>query len=183
MRHTSRHILLLLSLLLASLGVFGQAPPMADTFSFSGQPTKNFGSFPTLILENGTTAYLKFNLGVLPANASINKATLRLYVDSVAQNGTFDVYEIDSSWGEGSLNFQNAPPLGVSATRGNPVTITGSNNSHFILIDVTGLAQKWANHTVQNNGIALALTSTQGSFSFDSKNRLSPATNPNCCSC
>lgn len=169
MRPTSRHIFLIASLLIASLHVFGQAPPMADTFSFSGQPTKNFGSFPTLILEKGATDYLKFNLRQLPSNASIEKATLRLYVDAVTQSGTFDVYEIDSPWAEGGLNFQNAPALGVPVAGAGPVALTASNNAHFILIDITSLAQKWASGAVQNNGIALALTSTQGSFSFDSK--------------
>lgn len=164
-----RSVLLLLSLLLAPLVVLAQAPPAADTFSFSNQPNKNFGTFPLLMVQKGATSYLKFNLAPLPANASVNKATLRLYVNSVKTAGSVDAYEIDSAWTEGGLTWQNAPTLGPSATGGNPIGVAASSNGQFILLDITELVQKWVGGEVQNNGLALALTTAQGSFAVDSK--------------
>jgi hypothetical protein len=50
------------------------------------------------------------------------------------------------------------------------VTRTSQNN--FVLVDITALAQEWINGEMPNNGIALALSGTAGSFSFDSKESL-----------
>lgn len=163
-----RSVLLALPLMV-SLATFAQAPPSADTFTFSAEPGKNFGTSPLLVVEKGATAYLKFNLGTLPTSASVAKATLRLYVDAVEQNGTFDAYEIENPWTEGGLTANNAPGLGPSATGGHPVNISGSSNNQFILLDITTLAQEWASGKTPNDGLALALTSSKGAFSFDSK--------------
>lgn len=170
MTTSSRSILLILSLLLASVGAFSQAaPPMADTFSFSTQPNTNYGGSTMLMVGTDAKAYLKFNLGTLPTNASVNKAILRLYVDAFTQRGSFDAFEVDSPWTEIGLTAQNAPAPGPSATGGKPVTITAPNVTHFILIDITGLVQKWVSGATPNNGVVLALTTAQGSFAFDSK--------------
>jgi len=167
---STRSIFLLFSLLLASLPAFSQsAPPMADTFVFSSQPNTNFGSSTMLMVGKGAKAYLRFNLGTLPPKATVSKATLRLYVDAFTQRGTFDAFEVDSGWSEIGLTAQNAPAPGPSATGGNPVTITAPNTNHFILLDITALAQKWVSGATANNGVVLALTSAAGSFAFDSK--------------
>jgi hypothetical protein len=71
---------LLLLALLSSIGV-AQAPPSADTFVSSATPKTNYGPSPFLIVQTGTTAYIQFNLSALPAGTSVNKATLRLYVE------------------------------------------------------------------------------------------------------
>ena len=146
-----------------------QAPPRADTFVSSNAPARNFGSEPLLAVQAGTTSYVQFNLASLPAGATVNKATLRLYVDISTQAGSFDVYEIDSPWSENSLNFNNAPSLGVSATGGKPVTVSRSSQNQFVLVDITPLVQGWLNGTIPNNGVALALVGTAGCFGFDSK--------------
>ena len=146
-----------------------QAPPSADTFVSSIAPTKNFGSGPLLAVQSGSTSYIQFDLSGVPASATVSKATLRLYVDSYSQAGKFDVYEIDSPWSEHALNFSNAPSLGASATGGIPVSVSKSSLNQFVLVDITRLVQRWLSGNVPNNGIALALVGTTGSFGFDSK--------------
>ena len=158
-----------LALSLQVLPAMAQAPPSADTYGSSINPTTNYGAQTTLVLQPGVTTYMQFNLNMLPPGAVINKATLRLYVDAAVQPGSFDVYQLDNSWSEGTLNFNNAPPLGVSVTGGNPIAITAASKSTFILIDVTSLVQAWANGTATNDGVALALTTSTGNFSIDSK--------------
>jgi len=44
-----------------------QAPPSADTFVNSATPNINYGSTVFLAVGPGTTSYLKFNLGTVPA--------------------------------------------------------------------------------------------------------------------
>ena len=85
----------LMILALASLAMVAQAPPSADAFVYSGTPTANYGRFPILAVQQGTNSYLQFNLATLPANSTVSKATLRLYIDAVAQAGSFDVYEMN----------------------------------------------------------------------------------------
>ncbi|MGI8772849.1 MAG: DNRLRE domain-containing protein [Acidobacteriaceae bacterium] len=164
-----RSVPFLLTLWLAPLALFAQTPPAADTFSLSAQPNKNFGSQPLLVVQKGANSYVRFNLGALPANASVNKAVLRLYVDAVQQGGSFDAYEVNTAWSEGALTAGNAPAPGSSATGGHPVTVAASSHGQFILLDITALLQNWMSGAVANNGLALALTGTSGSFAFDSK--------------
>lgn len=157
------------AMLLSATGFAQLAPPSADTFATILTPKQNYGSQPLLAVSSNTKSYLKFDLSTVPHGASVTKATLRLYVDAVAANGTFDVYELDTAWIEGTLNFVNAPSLGLSATNDKPVSVATSNLNNFVLIDVTTLVQSWLNGSVPNNGIALALIGTSGAFSFDSK--------------
>ncbi len=165
--------LIVLSLLaiaiMVSISGVAQAPPSADAYVTNTQPVANFGDSPLLAVQAGTTSYIRLNLGVVPANATIAKATLRLYVNAVSAPGSFDVYEVQTQWAERTINFVGAPQLGPSATGGSPVSITAATQNQFLLVDITPLVQSWVNGSALNNGIALALTSTAGSFSFDSK--------------
>jgi hypothetical protein len=148
---------------------FSQAPPSADSYVTTAMPLGNFASSPILPVQPDTTSYVKLNLGALPSNVRIAKATLRLYVDAVTAPGSFDVYAVNGNWREGSLTALNAPLFGASATGGQPVAITKASVNQFVLVDITSLAQGWMDGSIVNNGIALALTSATGSFSFDSK--------------
>ncbi len=162
-------IFALLSAVLYSAASIAQAPPSADTYVSASQPAINFGTSAFLPVQAGATSYIRLNLGAFPANASIAKATLRLYVNAVAAPGSFDVYQVGSNWVEKSVTSNNAPSLESSATGGHPVSVTAASANQFILIDITELAQSWLNGSTPNYGIALALTSVSGSFSFDSK--------------
>ncbi len=152
-----------------ALNSIAQAPPVADTYAASAQPGTNFGHGTSMALANQSNAYLRFNLSNVPAGATVTKATLRLYVDGYLSSGSFDVFELDQPWNEFLLTWNNAPPLGISATGNHPTAIGLPNNTTFVLVDITSLVQNWVNGTVVNNGVALALTTSHGSFSFESK--------------
>ena len=162
-----------------ALPLFAQAPPSADTFVSSAFPKGNYGSGVNLALSPGATSYVRFNLSGIPSNATISKASLRLYVDAVSKPGSFDVYQLNSSWSEHTLTFNTPPPpLGASATGGHPAAVTSASCNQFLLIDITALAQGWINGTIPNNGVALALTSAAGTFFFDSKESLFTGNGP-----
>ncbi|HVI07670.1 MAG TPA: DNRLRE domain-containing protein [Candidatus Binatia bacterium] len=159
-----------ISVLFLAISALAQgAPPSADTYDSSTAQTTNYGSNILLVVQKGSNSYIKFNLSDVPPGATITKATLRLFLDAATAKGSFDVYQINSSWSEATLTYKNAPPLGVSATGNNPVAVTASSVNQFILIDITSLAQSWLNGSIPNDGIALALTTSTGAFSFDSK--------------
>ena len=161
--------LLLFAAVISLPAMAQEAPPSADSFVLSTSPKANFGGWPQLAVTPGSTTFIQFNLSSLPANANVSKATLRLYVDAITSAGTVDVYEVNTPWTEGALNFTNAPTPGISATGSKPTAISSANVSQFVLIDITTLVQDWLNGTVANNGIALKLTSSAGGISFDSK--------------
>ncbi len=155
--------------LLTSFSAAQSAPAVADTFSNSAQATKNYGTQGSLAVQLGSVSFVKFNLATLPPGVPINKATLRLYVDAVTTGGTFDVYQLNSSWSESTLTYKNAPVLGLSATNNNPTTISTSSLNQFVVIDITPQVQAWASGGT-NYGVAMALVpGSGGSFSFDSK--------------
>ncbi|MGB7865270.1 MAG: DNRLRE domain-containing protein, partial [Candidatus Sulfotelmatobacter sp.] len=150
-----------------------QAPPSGDTYVSSSTPKTNYGFSPILVVQPGTTTFIQFNLSSLPAGASVNKATLRVYVDGVITGGSFDVFPVNGAWSENALTYDTPPPsLGASATGNNPIAITTSSFNQFFLINITSLVQSWVNGTTPNNGLALALTTKNGFFSFDSKESL-----------
>ena len=155
--------------MLPSIALAQSVPPSADTFSNSAAPNANYGSQPAVVVQHGANSYLKFNLTSMPSGVTVKKATLRLFVDAVAAAGKFDLYQVNSSWNENTLTYNNAPPLGASVTGGNPLSISASSLNQFVLVDITSLVQNWASGNVANNGLALALTTTGGAFSFDSK--------------
>jgi hypothetical protein len=172
----SRYLRLSLACLvfsLLSLSMMAQAPPSADSYVAKISPSTNYGSAPILAVQEGTTAYVQFDLSALPAGTSISKATMRLFVNNVVTPGTFDVYQVNDRWSESTLNYNNAPPLGASATGGNLINISASSLTQFIFVDITPLVRGWLTGAVPNNGVALALAggpdANPGSFSFDSK--------------
>jgi hypothetical protein len=173
-------IFLAISLLCVST-LAQQAPPSADTFVSSGTPDWNYGASIIEVVGPGTTTYLKFNLSGVPSAVTVNKATLRLYVDAVFASGQFDVYNLPSTptWSEKTLKYSTPPPaLGTSATGGHPVTVSNSSLNNFLLIDITSTVQGWLSNPSSNNGVALALVGSTGYFSFDSKESFLTAHQP-----
>jgi hypothetical protein len=166
-------VLATVSILLLSAIAFAQSgPPAADVLSYSSTPNENYGSYPSIFVQKGSVtsrSYIKFNLGTLPAGVNVSKATLRLFVNQIAAPGSFDVYQLNSTWSESTLTYNNAPALGTSATGNHPVAFTSSSLNQFIVIDITALVQGWMNGSIANDGLALAVTTTSGSVSFDSK--------------
>ncbi len=159
----------------AAFGIVAQAQvsPTDDTFATQITPYQNYGNWPELAVQPGSTSYIRFDLSSVPPGSTVKKATLVLYIDTVISSGEFDVYQLNSSWQEGTLTRSNAPSLGVSATGNQPVNITSASLGDFVSIDITALATEWVNGSVPNDGIALATVSgSTGSFAFDSKENI-----------
>ncbi|HEY7115062.1 MAG TPA: DNRLRE domain-containing protein [Tepidisphaeraceae bacterium] len=153
-----------------------QAPPSADSFvtnlAVNGASfgDTNFGSTVALAVAPNITSYVQFNLAAIPQGATVSKAVMRLYVAAISASGSFDVYEVDRTWAESTLTYNNQPsPLGPSATGSRAVAVTTASRNQFLLIDITPLVQAWVSGAVVNNGVALVLTSATGNVLLDSK--------------
>jgi hypothetical protein len=109
-----------------------QFNPVADAFTMANRPTSNMGTANSLRLDTSpqTNSYLRFNVQGL--NGTVSQATLRVYVQSSSSLG-FNVNQVaDNTWGETSINFNNAPALGSVV---NSSGATTANN--YIVVDVT----------------------------------------------
>ncbi len=160
--------------LLSTQSYAQSAPPVANSFTQEMHPSTVYGagaSVSSLTLQTGSNTgniYLQFSLAAIPADATVQKATLQLYVNQVLGAGSFDVYELNSEWNQGTLTYANAPGLGVSATGNHPVAIPAAADQ-FILVDVTPLVQDWVNGVSPNYGMVLSMTTLSGGALFDSK--------------
>lgn len=183
MRPAPRHHIVVIALCgwllcLLCTPLFAQAPPSADTFVTSTYPKTNFGSSISLVVQPGATTFVQFNLSGIPAGATVTKASLRLYVDALATAGKFDVYNVTSAWSENTVTYNTKPTIGGSVSVNGPVSIGGSSYNQFLLIDITPQVQGWLNGTIPNNGIAIQLVGSSGSFSFDAKESLLTGNGP-----
>jgi hypothetical protein len=67
------------------------------------------------------------------------------------------------------------PPVGRIVHRN---SITAASLNQFVLVDIASLAQSWLNGSIPNHGVAIALTSVNGGFAFDSKESTGTAHQP-----
>lgn len=143
-----------------------QIPVTADSFTYQSAPLQNYGSSSFVQVGPNANGYVYFNLTSLP---TVSRATLLLFVDTQTGSGSVDAYQVSAPWSESAIAYQNAPALGASASGGHPVYLNSSSLQNFVYIDVTAAVQQWVAGTAPNNGLALALASGSGTFSFDSK--------------
>jgi hypothetical protein len=169
----SARTLVSLLLLLTAFSALAQAQVVLtdDANTSSLYPTTNFGNSIALIVGSGSNTYLKFstaNLGSGVTGSNVSKATLILYTDYVLTSGTMDVYQVNGSWSEGKITYNNAPALGTKLFSAVSVTSTG-----YLSVDLTSSVQAWLNGTLTNNGVALVPSSGSAiSVSFDSKENI-----------
>jgi hypothetical protein len=167
-------LVLAAALLLLTLGswtaAFGQLTPSDDTYVNSAKPTINFGTSTTLNLQSAAeTSYIRFDLTAVPAGstgASIAKATLKLYVNSVTTAGSFNVDYVNGTWAEQTITYSLQPAIGT--TIASSVPLTTANKGKYVEIDVTAAVVAWLNGTEPNDGIALVANSPLVA-TFDSK--------------
>jgi hypothetical protein len=120
--------------------------PAADAYVTSAIPNTNYGGSKQIRFDANpvVNGYLTFNIQGL--GAPLASAKLRIYANSSSSQGC-NVYGVpDSSWGERSITYNNAPALGSQ------IGSTGSfRGRKWIEVDVTALV-------TGNGAISLALT-------------------------
>ncbi len=89
--------------------------PSADSFVSASAPNTNYGSSNQLRTDSSpiTNSYLRFDIQGL--SGTVSKATLRVYSKSKSTAGYKVNIVADTSWGEGSITYKNAPALGSQA--------------------------------------------------------------------
>jgi hypothetical protein len=165
----SQLLVLLLSLICLLSGAYAQLTPSADAYTSTAAPTTNYGAKTLLDVESASqTAYIRFDLSSIPADysgANITKATLKLYVNSVASAGNFNVDYVNGTWAENTITADLAPALGTTIAASVPLTAADKNQ--YILIDVIVAVQAWLSGTANSRGRQVQLDGTKNAHVVD----------------
>src|SRR5437870_207862 len=89
--------------------------PTEDTYIKSTRPDTNYGNATTLQVDMQPSikrALIRFSVTGIPSNATIQSATLRLFVvDKSNQSGSIQL--VNGSWSERTTTWSNAPAVGL----------------------------------------------------------------------
>ncbi len=131
--------------------------PVADSYVNSGSPSSNYGTSTSLRTDGSPVlnSYLKFSVSGL--TGTIKSATLRVYSNSSSSTGYSAHGVTDTTWGETTITYSNAPAMGgIVSTSG--TFSTGVWTSADVTSLVTG-----------NGTFSIALTSTGAQINLASR--------------
>lgn len=144
----------------------------ADTYVDSGNATTNYGTQTAMTASYSDSsavsyyAYVKFPLSLLPTGASVESASIKLYVTSTDQS-EFEIYLVSGAWNETSMTWNNKAAQGDYLTSG---TFASGQYNNISGGDVPTIVQEWFDGTTSNNGILIRKgTGAEGSVSFLTK--------------
>jgi hypothetical protein len=153
-----------------------QLLPEADAFVRGGKSylNKNYGSAKELVVRDASgedydrLSYLRFNLSSLNA-ASSSKATLRLYVGSVASSPiTLKLFQVGSdSWSESGITYSNRPMVGplISSLRVSAPGYITFDVTNYISAELAG--DKRASFVIlddANTKVTVSMHSKEGTY-------------------
>jgi len=138
-----------------------------DTFVTNTDPLTNYDGAPYLaagtLWDSGTVEriYLQFDVSAIPNNAIITEAKVGLFFKDpmsyisipIYVEVPLAVYEVEGSWEETSLNWNNQP---VANSIYEDVQTVGGDTDKYIYWDITNLVQGWVSSMKSNDGMRLA---------------------------
>ena len=104
---------------------------------------------------------------MLPANvtaAMVSRARLVVFTGAVTTPGTFNVYQVQSTWSENGVTYATRPTVGTTSY--GVGTVTGV--SEYIEVPVSGLVQAWITNPSSNFGLELKPIGSTN-FAIDTK--------------
>ncbi|MGZ4481586.1 MAG: CBM96 family carbohydrate-binding protein [Gaiellales bacterium] len=144
--------------------------PSDDSYTAKGNASATHGSERSLNVNSGTgerRAFVKFDVGVIPAGATGLTATLKLYSQSSASSSVlFTLSQVATSWNEATITWNNQPALGTTITNKAGLT-NGAYNSFDLSALVTG-----------NGTYAMAVTENNSTQRYFSSKESSPNNPP-----
>lgn len=151
----------------AALGMggmcFGQTAYIAED-AFTSAASRAEGGAERLQVGGGARTLLRFQVPTTPAGASLERATLVIFVNRVTQAGNFQVFAARNRWTEAAVTEVNFPTLAPASAGRGTVTAAGG----FVGSDVTALVRDWLAGEA-NFGVALVAGDARTQFLIDSK--------------
>jgi hypothetical protein len=129
-----------------------------DTYTDLRSPRTLFGARPiVMVTADRRLGYARFDLSALPDDLSpfeVRKATLRFYVEDVAQPGRVSVHPVLEDWSERTLSAATALPFGAMVGQ---FQIRAEANDKFVHLDVSEVVRAWVEARRTNFGLLLRL--------------------------
>ena len=145
--------------LLAANGVAEELSVIADSFTRTGVPTRNYGGNGVLHISswNTRTAYLR---SPLPGDTgTVESALLSFTVKDVHNAGYVDVHLVQGGWSESGITANNAPvidPVPIASIR-----VEAGNVDQTLSVDVSDAFTAWLAAPNTNFGLALVPSSRE----------------------
>jgi len=142
---------------------------VSDAYISASSSSTNFGSATTLLVGNGNSALVQFDIssliGVPPA--SVSSATFSIWVAGVTTSGAVDLFAVSSAWSESTVTFNTQPTTGALQASNVAVFTSG----FYITLDITPLLKSWIVSPATNDGLEIkaAAASPTTSLSFASR--------------
>lgn len=133
-----------------------KANPIQDSYVRKTRPLFNYGTTNDMFVgQNGSDiyrSYLQFKKPKLPKNIYLLNAKIRLYVSIATQFiGAFELCNLNNSWIEQGITWQNAPNSLTSAS----IKYDGSTLQKYVEIDIKDYIDAWLNTNVLDNGFVI----------------------------
>jgi plastocyanin len=130
--------------------------PTDDARTQTGSPNTNFGSGYLWVGQpNVHYALVKFDVSVLPPDATITAAGLQLdFLGVYTGTNDVEVGRIEGTWDEATVTA-STPVTYTWSGQFQTVTSTGIEDSSVVTWNVTSLVQAWQAGTITNDGFAL----------------------------
>lgn len=152
-----------------------------DTYIRNSQVNSNFGSSSTLLIGSPGTSgsnlrdrgILLFDLGVIPKEAVVSSAVLRLNESFDSSGSTINLHRVTSQWTEFGATWNNATTTQLWTTVGADYDsiVEASNSTPFssqdlVFFNTTNLVRGFVNKTYGNYGMLLKLAAEPGHFNY-----------------
>ena len=130
-----------------------------DTCANLSDPGMNLGEEDWMTTGHGPLntciAYLQFDLDSVPDNAVITDAELGLfYYYGVAEaEATIGIYNVEESWDEGSITWNDQPA--TAATPEYTCNVPGTPTVAYLYWTIGDLVKGWWDGSISNNGVML----------------------------
>jgi len=130
----------------------------ADSYVDQNNASDNNGSDDSIRVRSTTSGnpdtnyrtFLQFNLASIPSGATIQSASLRLYLyDAPGASRTYEAHRVTASWAESTITWSNQPGAATSATA---TTSTGTSDNVTLAWSVAADVQVFVSGSQTNNG-------------------------------
>ena len=119
------------------------------------------GADTTLRINRNNTGFLKFTLASsLPTDVSaadINKATLKLFIYDIKNEGELSIRRVTQGWTELGIPANDISPEVDVVAPAKIFKVTKAQTGHWIELDVTRIVKGWITLPTSNQGFALSV--------------------------
>ncbi|WP_146660786.1 DNRLRE domain-containing protein, partial [Enhygromyxa salina] len=140
-----------------------RSAPVSECITISGEdvedamisnPPKhnNYGAHPLLRVGGKDESLIRFSLDDIPAEASIDSATLKLYANGAVGNNPINIHRATAAWAEDTVTYQSFNQQFAAGIAG--IIAPGSANA-LRSANITALVSTWVTGAQPNYGVLL----------------------------